>query len=371
MVDNLAFLSDYSKDLPWLKESIVFLTVTGSKAYGTDVESSDTDYRGICVPPKEYFFGLKKLEQVDKFKGVDCTVFNVQKFVSLAIDCNPNIIETLYTSPSDVLIMTEVGEILVENRDLFLSKRARFSFSGYCFSQLKRIKNHYKWLKSPPDHKPTREEFGLTEKRVIPKDQFMALESLLKKKMEDWNPDFKVMGLEKSGIVEVQNVMERVLNEVIGASMFSEDLWKQAAVLEGLDTNFIELVDKEKKFKSKTTEWDQYMLWIENRNEQRASLEAKFGYDTKHAGHIVRLMRMCREILESGDVIVKRPDCEEIKSIRRGSWTFEQLIEWIDKQELEMEALYKASQLKKSPDIDMIDKLLVKVVERAHGQRHT
>lgn len=79
--------------------------------------------------------------------------------------------------------------------------------------------------------------------------------------------------------------------------------------------------------------------------------------------HLVRLMRMCEEILQGKGVIVRRPDKEELLSIRHGAWTYEQLIEWAGNKEKELEELYKTSKLPSHPDREAIDKLCIKLVE--------
>ena len=366
MNTELQFLNSYAGNLPWLKDRTIFLTIAGSQAYGTNIATSDTDYKGIAVPPKEYFYGLQKFEQADKFDGVDCTIFDIRKFVSLAADCNPNIIEMLYTAPADQLIKTEVGALLVGNRSLFLSKKARWTFQGYAFAQLKRIKGHYRWLKSPPTHKPTREECGLPERTVVPADQLDAAWALIRKRMDSWNPDFS--GLDSAETVKLQTNIDSLLQEIVGATLYlgeKENLWPQAAAYEGFSTNFIEVIQKEKAYKGKLTEWQQYQEWLANRNEARAAIEAKYGFDCKHGSHLVRLTKMCREILETGEVIVKRPDAEELKAIRNGAWSYEKLIAWAEEQEAGMDALYAKSTLPKAPNRGKIDQLLVEIVERS------
>ena len=366
MDKHLNFIFDYSKSLPWLADRTIFLTITGSQAYGTNIATSDTDYKGVTVPPKEYFYGLKKFEQVDKFNGVDCTIFDIRKFVSLAADCNPDIIEMLYTAPADQLIKTDVGALLVENRGLFLSKKARWTFQGYAFAQLKRIKGHYRWLKQLPTHKPTREECGLPEHMVVPADQLNAAWALIRKRMDSWNPDFS--GLAPAETIKLQVNIDTVLQEIVGSTLYlgeKENLWPHAAAYEGFSTNFIEVIQKEKAYKGKLTEWQQYQEWLANRNEARAELEAKYGYDVKHGMHLCRLCRMCREILETGEVIVKRPDAEELKSIRNGAWPYEKLVAWAEEQEASMDALYAKSTLPKAPNREKIDQLLVEIVERS------
>ena len=311
---------------------------------------------------------MKKFEQADKFDGVDCTVFDIRKFVALAADCNPNIIEMLYTDKDDHLVNTEIRQMLVENRQLFLSKKARWTFSGYAIAQLKRINGHYKWLKNPPTHKPTRTEFKLPERTIIAADQFQAIEALIRKRIDSWNLDLR--DLEPARRLEIQSKIDEILVSIVGSSLHLgdiENLWKCAVIYEGLSTNFILIIQKEKEYKAKLTEWNQYQEWLANRNKNRACIEAKYGYDCKHGMHLVRLMRMCKEILTTGKVIIKRPDAAELRDIRNGSWSYEKLIEWSNAVDGEIDELYNKSSLPKSPDMGRINDLLVSVVQKFIG----
>ncbi len=132
----------------------------------------------------------------------------------------------------------------------------------------------------------------------------------------------------------------------------------------GFDDNFLAMLQSEKAYRAKKQEWDNYQGWLVNRNRARSELEAKFGYDTKHAMHLVRLLRMCREILETGNVTVKRPDRDELLAIRAGAWTYEQLVAWADAQDALMDDLYARSPLPRAPDVKALDALSVKLVEK-------
>jgi hypothetical protein len=83
----------------------------------------------------------------------------------------------------------------------------------------------------------------------------------------------------------------------------------------------------------------------------------------KHAYHLIRLLRMCREILVDGKVIVKRPDKDELLAIRNGSWKYEELVEWANKQDEELTILMKTSKLPQVPDRAALDKLCQQIVE--------
>lgn len=109
--------------------------------------------------------------------------------------------------------------------------------------------------------------------------------------------------------------------------------------------------------------YEQYLTWKKNRNPERAILEDKFGYDTKHAGHLFRLLRMGHEILTTGKVLVYRPDREELLDIRRGAWSYEKVVHEAEKLEKELDSLYEKSTLQHSPKDKAIDKLLIEITE--------
>ena len=97
--------------------------------------------------------------------------------------------------------------------------------------------------------------------------------------------------------------------------------------------------------------WNNYWTWKKNRNVARNELEEQFGYDTKHAMHLVRLLRMGAEALEFGKVIVKRPDAEELLSVRNGAWTYEELIEYAEHMDNHIKTvLYPSTSLQRSTD---------------------
>ncbi len=114
------------------------------------------------------------------------------------------------------------------------------------------------------------------------------------------------------------------------------------------------------------SDWEKYHIWKRTRNAARAELEAKYGYDTKHGGHLIRLMRMCKEILEGNGVLVKRPDAQEILEIRNGAWSYERLIEEANRLERECDELYKTSSLPHKPDIHKLNDLCVEIVHEYH-----
>lgn len=352
----------YRGNLAWLPERTIYFTLHGSHAYGTNIASSDEDFRGVAIAPREFQLGaLHKFEQAVS-NDPDLTIFELRKFVTLAAQCNPNVVEILFVDDSDRLFVSPLGERLLEMRDLFITKRVRHTFSGYAASQLGRIKRHYSWLKHPPKAKPERTDFGLPEQTLVPGDHLKAANAAIRTKLDHWSADY-LDGLEPDTRIAVTNRFAEHLAELSIAN--AEELWPAAARTLGMSDNLIEAMKRERAYEGAKREWDHYQTWQRTRNPKRAELEAKHGYDTKHAGHLYRLLVMCREILTTGKVIVKRPDADQIIDIRNGAWSYEQLIEWSEKQDAELQEIAAKSTLPKAPDVERIDRLLVEMVSES------
>lgn len=162
-----------------VRDNLIYLTLHGSRAYGIETPTSDWDVKGICISPEEYYFSPSlQFEQYEDRAGIgeictpysipnpEGTIYELRKFFRLATDCNPNIIELLFTSPSHVFHISPIGKMLVDNREKFLSTRARYTFSGYAIAQLQRIKGHHRWLVNPPVEAPKQEDF-LVQKTTL------------------------------------------------------------------------------------------------------------------------------------------------------------------------------------------------------------
>ena len=255
--------------------------------YGTNIATSDIDKRGVCVPPRIVMMGFARNFNQQEFEGEDTVVYSLQKFMQLATDANPNIIELLYAPEDCIETIHPTWEKLLEKRDLFLTAKAYYTFTGYAHSQLKRIKGHRSWLMDPPTHKPTRAEFGLLEAGA--------------------------------GVREIA--------KGIDAGLVSRDVLKE--------------IEKEKRYKAALTTWNQYQKWKKERNPTRAKMEAEFGFDGKHALHLMRLLRMGKEILTTGKLNVRRPDAEELLSIRTGAWSYDKLVETADALKAELDEVYE------------------------------
>jgi predicted nucleotidyltransferase len=365
-VDSLDLFRRFNS-LPWLENNTILLVKHGSQSYGTHTPTSDLDVKGVAIPPRGYFLGYSKIfEQAQSAEGseIDIAIYDIRKFFKLAADCNPNIIEVLWTDPENILHRTQAGDQLLRLREKFLSKKAKFTFTGYAIAQLKRIQTHRRWLLNPPTHKPTRAEYGLPEQTVIPSDQRSLIEETVKKRIQNWEPDWAQV--DDSVKIAMRANIQTYLEEL---QITEEKIWLSAARIVGVPEPTIEVLKAERAYQAAINEYRQYENWKATRNEVRHELEAKYGYDTKHAMHLVRLMRMCREILTEGTVKVRRPDAQELLSIRYGAWSYDKLMGWAQEQDLEMQELYSKSTLRHHPDVNDLTFRCQEIVEMEFSSR--
>lgn len=283
----------------WAEENPMYKVLAGSRLYGTDRPDSDYDYRGVCFMPREALLGLLNFEQYQVTKGKDVVVYGVTKFFRLAEKVNPNILDILFAPKSAWLFHTSEWDLVFNNRHLFLSQKVRHTFSGYAVSQLHRIKKHRKWLQfKEPPPKPQLEDYG---GKLITK---------------------------KRG----------------GQKLFFRSRESEVSYQEALRQH------------------RQYQQWKLERNPARAELETKFGYDTRHAGHLVRLLLQARNVLIEGDYNpVLRSDSDLIvaQTVLNGEWAYDTLIQWaVDAERLVQEV---HSELPKKPNHKAIEELLITI----------
>lgn len=296
--------------------TLIYETVHGSQAYGLATPSSDVDVKGVLVGPAGWYHGfIGGPEQVEL--GPDHVRYEIRKYFRLAAAANPTVLELLWTPAECHLQVTPAGERLLAARARFLSLRVKDSFCGYAMSQLGRIKTHRKWVMNPPQRAPTRADFDLPERPQVSRDQLGAAEAML-----------------------------------------GDGRLEQAE----LGTNFLELLERERRYKAARKEWESYQSWLRTRNPRRSELEARFGYDTKHALHLIRLLRMGLEIVADGQVRVRRDDREELLAIKSGALGYDELMAAAARLAAEVQAAAPGSPLPAAPDEAALDLLCAEIV---------
>jgi len=341
------------------EKNLIYKVKVGSHAYGTALPTSDVDYAGIFIPPIEYFFGLAAFDLLCSQEEEDKSYYSLRKYANLAVANNPNVLELLFVSPEDVCFSAPPADELRTHRHLFLSQRCQKTFVGYAKAQLHRIRTHTKWLA---------QEF----------DDMLKLEPMIRNGLvtKEWvawrfggNMLERVRDLEFSNTTRVgdeQSILANFKSSNIicpnkNDERFLVDDTRYSAAQGALYPVKIfqkHVYDEAKKKR------DQYVTWMAERNPIRHETEIKFGYDTKHAMHLVRLLRAGYEILTTGDLLVKRPDAAELLDIRAGKWTYEEVVSYADEMVAKIDGL-PAEQIKvpAHPDTNKINNLVVQITK--------
>ena len=359
-----------SEQQRWAKDYLIFQTIAGSHAYGTNTPTSDIDKRGVFIAPRSHSMGcMFGIEQVE-IPGEDTVIYELAKFLKLAAECNPNIIELLYMDDNDVLNATPAWKKITSNRHLFLSKKAKFTFSGYAMSQLKRIKGHNKWINNvQPENAPNIKQYT---KIIITDSKFVYLPGEVFT-YDTLDKNYSEQVFKHCFLIKVNDSTYRIYkSNSFNKPIISED-GQQIQFVDISNEKLLEraghidfmgiLIFNKEAYKKAHIEWKQYWHWKKNRNKARSALEEKCGYDSKHALHLIRLLKMSNEILDNGTVQVKRADAKELLSIRNGKYTYEEIIAMAETMEADLEDKYKKCKLPHSSDKNKINELYIEIVD--------
>lgn len=322
---------DFLRTNPHIKDRLVFLTLGGSYAYGTNVETSDVDVRGCALNSKSDILGLSSFDQFVNTQ-TDTTVYSFNKLIRLLADCNPNTIELLGCKPEHYIIQTGIGRAMIENRGLFLSQRAANSFGGYATQQLRRLENALARDKLPPEK---REEHILG-----------AVERSLKS-FGDRYTSFENGGIE---LFLGESAREDVDKEVLCNIQINGYPAREFSTLLSTLSAVIASYDK-----------------LNHRNHKKDDAHLN-----KHAMHLIRLYMMCLDILERGEIRTYRGDEREfLLGIRNGSFQNEdgtyraEFFELVSDYERRLDYAKRNTSLPRSPDMKRIEEFVMDVNGRA------
>jgi predicted nucleotidyltransferase len=146
----------------FVSKQLQYEVIMGSFAYGCSSDMSDTDIYGFCIPPKDIVFPHTNANYIHLFDPVphnfeqyqqhhildmsatpprnyDISIYNIVKYFKLCANGNPNMIDSLFVPRRCITHMSPIGELVRENRKLFLSKKCWHTFKGYAYSQLHKM----------------------------------------------------------------------------------------------------------------------------------------------------------------------------------------------------------------------------------------
>lgn len=316
-----------------LKEQNLILldTVSGSRAYGLDTPESDIDTRGVFILPQDLYFGFSYIEQVNSERN-DHTYYELGKYLKLLAKNNPSAIELLF-APQDTIIYRHP---LIERikPEPILSRLCRDSFAGYAMSQVKRAKGLNKKIFNPVSNvlpRPIDCCHIVEGDRTVPAEEWLAGRQMIAERCglsrlphvhdgyalfyadDCHNSESRFKGLFRSdGSQEDSKISQDVCVSSIPKGM-QPRAW---------------LVFNKDEYSRRLRDYHEDRNWEQSRNQQRyqGTLEHGGGYDAKNMMHNLRLLRMAKEIADTGRPQIRRPDRDELLAIKAGRFTYEDLM---------------------------------------------
>lgn len=322
---------DFLRTDPHLGNRIMFLTLGGSHAYGTDTPTSDVDIRGVTMNNASEIVGLSNFEQFINTE-TDTTVYAFNKLITLLVNCNPNTIEMLGCKPEHYIHMTDAGREFISKRKMFLSKRALHSFGGYANQQLNRLEN------------------ALARDRL----EQAKKEEHIRRSMEN----------------SVASFESRYTNFEAGSIKLFTDVSQR----EGMDTEIFADIHLEhfpaRQFNSMMNDLHNVIGTYEKLNHRNHKKDD--AHLNKHAMHLVRLYLMCIDILEKEEIITYREDdIDLLMDIRNGYYmnpdgTYcPEFFEMIDDFKKRLDYAKENTSLPAHPNMKEVEEFVMEVNKRA------
>jgi predicted nucleotidyltransferase len=332
---------------------IILECISGSRAYGLETKDSDTDIKGVFVLPKEIYYGLDYITQISN-ESNDIVYYELGRFIQLLSLNNPNLLELLNTPKSSIIYKHPMLKEL--KPELILSKLCQNTFGKFALSQIKKAKGLNKKIVNPM----SKERKSILEFCYVNHDKgAMPLLEFLKQK--DWQQ-------KHCGLLNIDHMKD------IYGLYYDEELGYKG-VIQKPDSSEICLssIPKHSKqialmyfnkdgYSSYCKRYKKYWQWVDKRNESRYEATKSHGknYDSKIMLHTFRLLDMAIEIAKHKRVNVHRTNREFLLSIKNGEDEYDELLELAQQKQTEMELAFATSDLQESPNLDVINHLLVK-----------
>jgi len=332
----------------------VYKCLVGSRAYGTNFENSDFDYKGIYVQDIRDIVTFDYKEQIDESK--DITYYEIKRFLELAMKSNPTMLEMLFTE--DFLIKDKCLDILFENKHIFLTKKCKQTFVGYAISQIKKAKGLNK--------KMNFEKSKMERKSVLDFCYFVPNGSVNTYKVLDYFQKNNIHG--NIGLSKINNIPNSyfVFNSLTipYRGICSDDSNDVCVSSIPIGEQYIGILTFNKDgYSSHCKDYSEYQTWIEERNINRyiSVRDSEEKIDSKNLMHCRRLIDIGIEIAKTGTFNVKIPNADYLKKIRTGEYSLVSIIEQIEADIVDMDSLYEKSNLPDDVDLNTVKSILLDI----------
>ena len=310
-----------------LGDRIMFLGLGGSYAYGTNNEGSDVDFRGVALMGPSDLLGMTEFEQYEDDK-TDTVVYGFNKAVRLFLECNPNTIEMLGLDEEQYMIKSPVGQELIDNRDMFLSKRVVKSFRGYADQQLRKLQN------------------AIAGDALLQSDREKQILRSVTNAADAFNR--RHAGTERDG---VRLYIDKSDNPEFETEIFVDANCKRLPLRE--------YADMWGAMRTVVRNYDKIGMRNQKKDDNRLN---------KRAMHLIRLFKMAIEILERGEIRTRRnDDLPLLMAIRHGDYRkpdgalSPSFYEMLEEYERKLDEAAAKTSLPDHPDMKRVEKFVERI----------
>ena len=399
---------------------LVLKSIAGSHLYGLNTATSDLDIRGIFINTKEELYSLTGHQDEAGDEKSDIKYYCLEKFFKLVSDCNPNILELLWLPVDAILYTSPIYEKIIANRELFISKKAYYTFSGYAFSQIQRAKgknkkaNFLKEYYNEPGINFWANEYLMEPEKIQRTfgSDFCKYLDKIKGTIEENN--YNIVDAMKMYPPQLENyiyfyesdvngfpfrpIVANTLTNVAGWPSKFNETFIQYGDVAGLEhsndlyrlykngrgflkdgqivcasiskeregTDFIGLININlQEYKKALGEYHSFWNWMASRNEDRYAnnWDEEKTYDGKNMMHTLRLLMCSKQIALEGIPLVRfeGKDREFLLEVKTCKHDYDYLLKMSEDLMEEVKVLFEQSSLPKTADMKKINQLYLEL----------
>lgn len=338
---------------------IIFESIVGSRAYGLDLPTSDTDYKGVFKLPLERVVLPRQPQQIDDDTN-DTVFYEVGRYLDLLFASNPNILELLYVPDEFIITTSPTFDIIKQHRDKFLTTAIRNSLGGYAIAQIKKARGQNKKIVNPIDkERKTLLDFSfiITPVGAVPFREWLARQRGTQMRQEYYGA---------AKLSHTHNMYHIYYNE---------DMLYRGIIVDGANEVRLSSIPKTEILKSHVMycntegystyckDYKEYWEWVEKRNPVRYKTNETHGkgYDGKNLMHCFRLLEMGIEAAVTNTMTVKRPNRDWLLKVRNGDFEYKYLVDLAEKKIVEFDEAIAKSSLPTSFDRALMDDILTQI----------
>lgn len=375
-----------------VENKLAYKFVRGSTLYNTNIETSDVDYGGVFILPNERLIGLPDFyqDQVSDEKH-DTTYYEFNRWVELLMKANPNALESLFV-PTDKVIgdIHPAVQLIIDNRDMFLTKECFKSLSGYAYAQIQKCRGLNKKCVQPVMEKKDVLDFCYTfkDQGSQPMKEFLAERGLDQKycglvsipnmkdvygvyydfaaylhfeQPENWERFFyKIDSLGQWDKIQHRITCRTFFgySGIVHPEGKSNEV-RLSSIPKG-EMPICFMTYNQNGYESHCRKYKEYQEWVQKRNPARYESNLKSNYDVKNVAHCVRLLHMGLELAKGeGFNVVRTWDREMLLNIRNHKYEYEEIIDYVERTFAHMKELAEKCDLPKTVDKQKVNELIL------------